>query len=251
MKLRATGRLLGAGATTVSMLGELMLRQKLSPARTDQLTRSYKRNWARRLLRQLGLEVRVESPPPTNARGLLVVANHRSYLDIPVLMTQLDCVILSKAEVARWPVFGAAARSVGTLFVDRSSPESRAATLEAVGRKLQQGQTVLVFPEGTTTPSPEVRDFKPGLFQLAARLGVPVLPAALHYSEPRLEWVDDDEFTTHFLRNFQHPGAGVRVAFGPVLATGEGRELCRTAESWVRDAVSGLLLPTSTRHRSS
>ena len=226
------------------MLGELMLRQRLSPARADLLMRSYKRTWARRLMRQVGLAVNVESPPPSDARGLLVVANHRSYLDIPVLMTQLDCAILSKAEVAQWPVFGLAARSVGTLFVDRASAESRAATLEAVGRKLQQGETVLVFPEGTTTPSPEVREFKPGLFQLAARMGVPVLPVALHYSETRLEWVGDDGFSAHFMRNFQYKSAGVRLTFGPVLTSPEGRELCRTAETWVREAVGGLLLPS-------
>lgn len=240
MKIRATSRLLGASVTTMGMLGELMLRQQFAPSRADQLTRSYKRSWARRLMRQIGLEVQVESPPPANARGLLVVANHRSYLDIPVMMTQIDCAILSKAEVAKWPVFGVAARSVGTLFVDRSNAASRAATLEAVGHRLQEGETVLAFPEGTTYPSPEVGEFKPGLFLLAAKMGVPVLPAALHYAEPRLEWVGEDDFMSHFMRNFQHKGGRVRLSFGETLQNADGRELCREAENWVRERVSAL-----------
>ena len=101
-------------------------------------------------------------------RGHLVVANHRSTADILVLLRTFGGRMVSRADLAGWPLVGAAARAVGTLFVDRSDAASGATAVRAIRTRLVAGDTVIVFPEGTTFPDDEVRPFHAGAF-VAAR----------------------------------------------------------------------------------
>ena len=104
---------------------------------------------ARDVCRVHGFEVRVEGVLPS--RPAILVANHVSYVDAPVLASLAPCTVIAKGEIRRWPVLGAGAAALGVLFVDRRSANSGARALREAMRALAAGVSVLGFPEGTTT----------------------------------------------------------------------------------------------------
>jgi lyso-ornithine lipid O-acyltransferase len=141
----------------------------------EEVRQAWVRRWARALLRLFAIEVvltgAIPSPRPRGAPGRLLVANHRSAVDIGVLLATFGGTMVSRADLSRWPLVGAAARAVGTVFVDRASARSGAATIRAIARRLEQGQTIAVFPEGTTFEGDEVRPFRAGALTAAIRAG--------------------------------------------------------------------------------
>lgn len=142
--------------------------------------RAAARTWARGMCRLLGVHVRVEGVPPSGR--YLLVCNHLSYVDVVVLMSALDATLLSKAEVGAWPVIGALARFGGTLFVDRTRRTDLPRVLGEIERVLAGGHGVVFFPEGTSSAGYEVLPFKASLFEVAARGGIDLACAALHYA---------------------------------------------------------------------
>ncbi|EDX89653.1 1-acyl-sn-glycerol-3-phosphate acyltransferase [Alcanivorax sp. DG881] len=193
-----------------------------------------KQRWCRHFLRILGVELtvtgsRVEAP-------VFLVSNHVSWLDIPVIASQRHLYFLSKAEVGDWPLIGTLARAMGTLFIKRGSGESVRKAQEIAGR-LQQGHTVLVFPEGTTTDGSSLRRFFPQLFDAPLLAGVPVQPLAVRYLDNMgapdrgLAFIGDDEFHHHLWAMLLRQKIRVRLHFCTPL-DGEGmdrKQLCAQA----------------------
>jgi 1-acyl-sn-glycerol-3-phosphate acyltransferase len=192
------------------------------------------------IVERLGIDVRVEGTPPAGLH--LLVCNHRSYMDIPVLMSVAPGIFLAKREIAGWPLVGALARELGTIFVERDSRPSRKRALASM---------VALFPEGTTTTGPGIRPFRPGSFWAAAELGVPVVPAAIAYAEPSNAWVDDDPFVGHFLRELSAPAVEIHVRFGPPLDGRDGFALRDEAEAWIRSMLAPLDAASAHRRRRS
>lgn len=198
--------------------------------------------WHGRLCRALGLalEVRGEIVP-----GALVVANHVSWLDIPVLGARGPVQFLSKAEVRDWPLVGWMAAVAGTLFIARGAHQA-GSLLERIGERLRAGVPVVIFPEGTTTDGREVRRFHPRLFAAAQRPGVRVQPVAIRYGgggEPDAvaPFVGDDDLLSHLLRVLAHPGLTVSVRFLPPLAGGPADR--KGLAEQCRQAIAGSLSP--------
>ncbi len=202
------------------------------------LAAQHARRWARRLTREMGLSITSSGPRPT--RGALVVANHRSYVDIVALLAQVPAVFVAKAEIQSWPLLGRAAQVAHTLFIQRDSATSREATRAAMKELLRHGVSVVVFPEGTTSAGPGTLGFRPGPFRIAAELGIPVAPAAISYPDATDAWVGDDTFLRHFLQCFGKPRVDVTTAFGPELFDADAEALCARAERWVRAALARL-----------
>lgn len=170
---------------------------------------------SRKVMRIHGIELEVSGPVPQGPA--ILVANHLSYLDPLVLAALVDAVPISKADLARWPLFGRAARSVGALFVARSEAQSRRAVLREAEQVLRDGGIVLNFPEGTTTDGSVVLPFRKGIFGVAQALGIPVVPAALVCEPPELAWIGDDTFVPHYLRLAALRNARVIVKLGEPL----------------------------------
>lgn len=162
------------------------------------------RRWAQALLSLFSVECVVKGavPPPTRKgeRGRLIVSNHRSAIDIGVLLATFGGTMVSRSDLAEWPVVGAAARSVGTVFVDRKNAESGAATIRAIQKHLEEGATIILFPEGTTFDGDEVRPFFGGAFIAAARAGAEVLPVGLAYPKDSGAAFLNETFTAHLAR---------------------------------------------------
>jgi 1-acyl-sn-glycerol-3-phosphate acyltransferase len=116
-------------------------------------------------------------------RGRIFIANHRSALDIPILLSLVEARCISRSDLANWPIFGRGARAVGTLFVDRSSRRSGAAVLKEVAHAVENGEGVAMFPEGTSFAGDEVRSFRNGAFNAARRTGVQIVPIGFAYSD--------------------------------------------------------------------
>lgn len=145
---------------------------------------------------------------------VILVANHVGYIDPVILAGILPAMPISKVEVGSWPVLGRVARRYGVAFVERGDPMSGARALLRARRALDLGLSVLNFPEGTTTRGDTVLPFKRGIFGLARRLHVPVVPVALQLDDPDMSWVGDDPFLPHYLKSLAREEIGLQVRFG-------------------------------------
>ncbi len=115
--------------------------------------------------------------------GRVFVMNHRSSLDIPIVLSVAEAHAISRHDLASWPLLGWSAKRVGTLFVDRDSRRSGASVLRAVDSALKAGEGVVMFPEGTSFPGDEVREFRPGAFNAARRAGAEIVPMGIAYGD--------------------------------------------------------------------
>ncbi|HYL17082.1 MAG TPA: 1-acyl-sn-glycerol-3-phosphate acyltransferase, partial [Burkholderiales bacterium] len=112
----------------------------------------------------------------------VVVANHCSYLDsifVAALLPRLH-IVVAKAELQRIPVLGAYLRSLGIIFVERSTVEKRVREVPQMKSALAAGKSVIVFPEGTFTREAGLRAFHLGAFEIAEACGAPIIPITLH-----------------------------------------------------------------------
>lgn len=157
------------------------------------------------VLRVMGLRVRRIGKPMKMQGG--VVANHSSWLDIFVLSAVQKVLFVSKLEVAKWPLIGMIARSVGTVFIERKQSHA-AKHRDTFKARLTTSQRLLFFPEGTSTDGRRVLAFKPTLFAAffdpSVRELVWVQPLTVVYTAPinrdvrYYGWWGDAEFLPHF-----------------------------------------------------
>jgi len=169
------------------------------------------------ILSSLEIEYRFDGTPPK--RGL-IVANHLSYLDILILSAMTPCFFVAKAEIASWPYFGEAARSGGTIFIDRGSLASAEKVAALIAERLLLPVPTLFFPEGTSSDGSSVSRFHTRLFEPAIRAGMPITAAAIRYkliggaAERELCWFGDDPFLPHLWKTLGVEGFIAHVYFG-------------------------------------
>ncbi|MET7452646.1 lysophospholipid acyltransferase family protein [Streptomyces sp. NPDC005574] len=135
--------------------------------------------WARSVVRAAGVRVRVTGTAAP-AGGLLLVANHISWLDIPLLAAVRPARMLAKAEIRGWPVAGPIAARA-TLFIDRDRLRALPDTVARIAAVLRGGGAVVAFPEGSTWCGRAQGSFRRAVFQAALDAGVPVQPVRLRY----------------------------------------------------------------------
>jgi 1-acyl-sn-glycerol-3-phosphate acyltransferase len=177
---------------------------------------------ARIILKCLGIKSRVEGRPP--ACGL-VVSNHLSYLDIIIISAAMPCFFVAKMEIGGWPFFGKAARTGGTIFLDRSSLTSAMSVADQITERLRIPIPVLLFPEGTSTDGAQVLRFHSRLIDPATTAGAPITAAAIRYvleggmseggmQERELCWYGDESFSTHLWQVLGVAGFSAQLHFG-------------------------------------
>lgn len=155
----------------------------VGPARRDRVIRA----WSRRLLRIVGVELRMNAAPRL-PDGALLVCNHVSWIDVYLVLAAQRVHFVSKSEVRGWPIAGWLAHKTGTLFLERGR-RADTARINAEMRELMAGGAwVAVFPEGTTSDGRGLRRFLPSLLQPAVELNRPIVPAALRYRTPGGEY---------------------------------------------------------------
>jgi lyso-ornithine lipid O-acyltransferase len=238
---RGAFRLVNLGVATLGWVGLASAHQALvEPAARSAVFQSYLRRWASSLVHASGGAVQLVEgcTIPTQQRPRLVVANHRSPFDIGVLLSLFGGHALSRADLASWPVIGLAARRAGTIFVDRESGASGASALRAIRRKLADGASILVFPEGATFAGDEVQPFKAGAFAALRGLGAEIVPVGLAY-DPGVEFVEES-FVEHVLRVSSRPRTRCVVNVGAAIAAeGRASELATQVHAEVQRLVHG------------
>jgi 1-acyl-sn-glycerol-3-phosphate acyltransferase len=219
--VRSGTRIAGFGALTAGLLPGMLAHEavaaRVGGGSTDPIRDRWVGTWAGAMLALFGLHVITEGALPASGRPRLVVSNHRSTADILILLRTFGGRMVSRADLAGWPLIGFAARAAGTLFVDRSDAASGATALRSMGTHLAEGSTILVFPEGTTFPDDAVRPFHPGAFVAAARAGVDVLPVGLAYETGSGAAFFGESFTAHLARMAAAKPSRVALCVGPIL----------------------------------
>ena len=200
----------------------------------------YCQDWAQTLLKIANIQVKVSGSPVLNRPGLLV-GNHVSHMDIPVIMSLVYAVFVSKREVAFWPIFGQAAVAVGTIFVDRGSADSRRSVATTLANAVEENsRSICLFPEGTS--SLWGKDWKKGSFQIAERFSFPVQAFALKY-KPIWEcaYIDDDTLMPHLWRLLGHGPIEVEVEFREPILVENGAQDAMKLQLWVQSRVGQFL----------
>ncbi|WP_435238320.1 lysophospholipid acyltransferase family protein [Streptomyces sp. YPW6] len=142
------------------------------------------RRWARAVPRAFGLRVTVRrhAPDLLPEGGELVVANHISWLDIPLVASVRPGRMVAKREIRHWPLVGPLAALGGTLFIDRDRLRALPVAVRAIATALRSGSRVVVFPEGSTWCGRGGGGaFRPAVFQAAIDAGAPVRPVRITY----------------------------------------------------------------------
>lgn len=192
-------------------------------------------------LKLTGLRLTINGWPA--AHTALFAANHASYLDIPVLGAALsDAVFVAKGEVAQWPLFGFLARLARTEFIARNTAEAHVQCL-ALAKRLNGGEALIVFPEGTSTDGHDVRPFKSTLFAALdmSHSAEQVQPVSIVYDRSSCAWFGDMTLAPHLWNMFGLPGGRVVVTFHePVFKTdfADRKTLARHCEAVVRGALT-------------
>jgi len=200
--LRRAVRAGGFVGITAAMLPPFMLRLARAPEGDRMGVRDrWVRRWSDALLRLFAITVDAYIPGRRAPdRGRLVVANHRAAIDVAVLLGMFGGRMVSRADLSGWPVVGAAAKAVGTIFVDRESALSGAHTIRTIRSALEAGDTVCLFPEGTTFEGDVVRPFHAGAFISALRTRAEIVPVGIAYERGSEAAFVGESFVQHLTR---------------------------------------------------
>lgn len=179
--LRAAWRLL---RVLLHVLHGLLVLALLFPRRDAVQRQGFIQRWSAGLLRALGLALTVHQRGPV-PRAALIVANHVSWLDIAVVHAALpQARFISKADVRAWPLIGWMVAAAGTLFIERERKRDALRVVHHCAEALKAGDTVALFPEGTTGTGPALLPFHANLLQAAVSVDAPLLPLALRFHAP-------------------------------------------------------------------
>jgi len=180
--------------------------------------------WSGKLIRLIGARLELQGTPRPGAT--LLIANHVSWLDIASIHAGCpQARFVSKADVLRWPLLGWLIRHVGTLFIERERKRDALRVVHQMAEALRQGDSVAVFPEGTTGPGPQVLPFHANLLQAAIAVEAPVQPIVLRYSEPgqvfgtAAQYIGDTTLIGSIWKIISARGLVVHVNFLPPQAT--------------------------------
>jgi 1-acyl-sn-glycerol-3-phosphate acyltransferase len=252
--LRASGLLIAFVVVTFALMPVQWLALKLDSYWLRRIPQLYHRF----LCRLFGIRVTVIGTPVRG--GVLMTANHSSWLDIPVLSTVMPVSFVSKQEVGAWAFFGTLARLQRSIFIRRERGRAREAR-DTIRKRLLQGDALVIFPEGTSSDGNRVLTFKSSLLS-AAELPIgedkdhrpvhaPVQPVSVAYvglhgvpmgreNRPFFAWYGDMELVPHLWQALEMGPVDVVVEFHKPLTiddAGGRKQLAAAAEASVRDGV--------------
>lgn len=193
--------------------------------------------WHRCVLWLMSIRVFVHGQPAQRPHGTLLAANHVSWLDIVVLGAITPLSFISKDEVLGWGIFGKLAQWQQTIFITRERRTDVANQADAIAHRLNAGDTLVLFPEGTTSDGNFIYGFKSSLFGALGLTGdradmvhavqpVAIAYTRLHgmpmgrYDRPLAAWPGDIELMPHLVKVLRHGVLDVDVCFGDVIEAG-------------------------------
>ncbi len=222
-----------------------------------RLAKTLPRFYHRVCCRILGLDVEVRGAL-SDRRPLLLVCNHSSYVDITVLASLVAGSFVAKREVADWPFFGLLAKLQQTVFIDRQG-RNVGRQRDAMQARLERGDDLILFPEGTSNDGNRVLPFKSALFSVAERTvegrPIDVQPVSIAYTRlngiplgralrPFFAWYGDMSLAPHLVSLLGFGRVRVVVEFHPVVtidAFGSRRAMAAGCRQIVAEGVARAL----------
>lgn len=188
--------------------------------------------WSLQLLARLGISLRIQGQPPITG-PVMLVANHLSWLDIPVMHAARHCRFVSKSDVQGWPLIGTLATAAGTLYIERSSRRDALRMVRSMQEALERGEVLAVFPEGTTGDGREMLPFHANLVQAAVAANAPVQPVGLRFVDKKTgvtsfapSYIGDETLLGSIWRTLSAPAIEAVVHYGdPQLPAGRDRRV--------------------------
>jgi len=220
--------------------------------------RRFPNRYHRLVARLFGLKLTVIGAPVTG-EGVLLLANHTSWMDIVLFSAVTPLSFVAKAEIARWPLFGTLARLQRTVFVARERRAQTGAVAEEIGARLASGDCLLLFPEGTSYDGNSVLPFKSALLGAAEATRadgrhVTVQPVSAAYTgcqgmpmgremRPFFAWYGDMEMVPHLWEALKAGPLDVTVEFHPpaTLDMMSRKELALRARAQIQAGLSRAL----------
>lgn len=252
---RAAARLIAYGLFTCVLIPVQALALKVN----KPFARRFPNWYHKRCLRLLGLKV-VTHGEKVRGHGVLFAANHVSYLDIAVLGASLPrASFVAKAEVADWPFFGWLAKLQRTVFVNRAARRQTTAQRDEMTRRLELGDDLILFPEGTSNDGNRVLAFKSALFSVAEKRphGQPltVQPVSLTYTKldgqpmgrylrPFVAWYGDMDMAPHIWEVLGLGTITAEITFHPPVTVDQfasRKALAQHCQAEVARGVSDML----------
>jgi 1-acyl-sn-glycerol-3-phosphate acyltransferase len=224
--------------------------------------RTFPHWYHRHLCRLLGVRLKIEGEVVRD-HPVLIVANHTSWLDIPVLSAVAPLSFVAKKEVGRWPFIAALARLQRTVFIDRQRRIAVAAAKQEIGERLKSGDTIVLFAEGTSSDGNRVLPFKTSLFATvkpsrpsdSSEPAAYVQTLAIAYTHLHgvplgradrslVGWYGDMEMVNHAWQLLKAGPLDVSIRIGrpvPFANFDDRKALARHSEAAVRKAVVRIL----------
>ncbi|QIB33864.1 lysophospholipid acyltransferase family protein [Ancylobacter pratisalsi] len=201
------------------------------------------------LLALIGVRVTVVGAP-AEVRPLMILSNHVSWLDIPVLGSRLPLCFVAKSEVSRWPGIGLLAKLQRTIFVDRASRTATGKVAGEMAARMNGGDAVVLFAEGTSSDGNRVLPFRSALVGAArqavgSEAGAAIQPLAIAYvgqggislgraRRPLVAWYGDMDLAPHLMTVLRRGAIDVELHFGSVVEPGERKKATQAAAQSVR-----------------
>ena len=254
--LRAASILSGFFALTVPLMPVQAVLVRVAP----KAARRFPHWYHRKVCRLLGITLKVDGAVAPGA--VLLISNHTSWLDIPVLSAVAPLSFVAKKEVGGWPFVASLARLQRTVFVDRTKRQAAGEAADEITARLESGDTIVLFAEGTSSDGNRVLPFKTSLFgavkpdedaahstpavvQTAAVVythlyGIPLS----HADRPRVGWYGDMEMQSHAWSLLKSGPLTVHITIAPAVplaSYADRKDLALRSERAVRRAVLGIL----------
>ncbi len=217
--------------------------------------RTFPHRYHRIVAALFGIHIRTLGEPVTG-EGVLMVANHTGWADIIIFSAVAPLSFVSKAEVGTWPFFGTLARLQRTVFVERSRRSSTGESRDEIRERLLAGDTLLLFPEGTSHDGNRVLPFKSALLGAAEAIlangqHVKVQPVSAAFTglhglplgrenRPLFAWYGDMEMLPHLWEALQAGPLDVVVEFHPPFSLDvmDRKSLAKAAQRVVQEGVA-------------
>jgi len=187
------------------------------------------KKWCAETLKSLDVHCTCEGIPPTCG---MLASTHVSYVDVLVIGAHIPTVFVAKSQVRKWPIVGYVTSLAGTLYVSREHKGDVKRIADEFRPVIEKGLVAVVFPEGTSTNSHEVRPFYSSLFAPAVDGHFPVTSAWVGYTVPKPYKTEshvcfwgDMGFATHLIRMLSVPRIEAKLVFGKRIENPTDRKL--------------------------
>jgi len=200
--------------------------------------------WSYQLTQVLGLRIKICGIPHPSTEQTLILSNHISWVDVFALNAVGAARFVAKSEVGNWPLIGRLCKGTGTLFIERSNKRDTARLNQEIVAGLEAGQSIAVFPEGTTSDGSSLKPFRSSLLQAAIDCRATIQPIYLRYVDASgkpsraTAYFDDISFGTSMWRVLGAKGITVELHYLPVVIasdTDDRRKLSKKIESSIRE----------------